>query len=387
MIVTSQGQLEELCTKLRAAGSFAFDTEFVRERTYFIRLGILQVATDETEAVLDPHAIESLSPLFELISDPGVEKVVHAGEQDFAIFYERTGEPPKNVFDTQIAAALLGFGDQLAYAKLVEKVVKVKLSKLETLTDWTARPLTQAQIDYALNDVRHLPELRRRLGNRLAEKGREQWAREEQRYLEDASIYCPTEPRQAYERIKAGGLDGRALGVLRELAAWREEEARRRDIPRGWVLRDQAMVEIARRKPGAIKNLRQVRTLKQQELARSGDAILTMVRRGLADPVSKEPAPVASARARARAKPLVRLLEAWLYARAAESEISPSMLSSREQIKELALGYLMGEIPTLPVLSGWRRELIGQDLLDILTGSIRLIVEPSSGKIKSLGPI
>ncbi len=385
MIITSQSRLEDLCSQLRAAGSFAFDTEFVRERTYFIQLGILQVATAETEAVLDPQAIESLSPLYELISDPAVEKVVHAGVQDFAIFYERSGKPPRNVFDTQIAAALLGYGDQLAYAKLVEKISKVKLSKLETMTDWTARPLTQAQVDYALDDVRHLPTIRRHLGTRLTELGREQWAREELLYLEDSSTYRLTEPRKAYERIKVGGLDGQQLGVLRELAAWREEEAIRRDLPRGWVVRDQALVEIARRRPSSLKGLRQVRTLRHQEWSKDGNAILAAVSRGLVDPVDKEPAPAANARARATGKPLVRLLEAWLYARATEAEIAPSMLASREQIKTLTLGYLMGDVPAVPVLSGWRRELVGQELLDILAGKIRLVVEPSTGELKSNG--
>ncbi len=385
MLVTSQGQLEDVCSQLRAAGSFAFDTEFVRERTYFIQLGILQVATAETEAVLDPQAIESLTPLYDLIGDPAVEKVVHAGVQDFAISYERSGKPPKNVFDTQIAAALLGYGDQLAYAKLVEKISKVKLSKLETMTDWTARPLTDAQIDYALDDVRHLPALRRHLGARLTELGREQWSKEEQLYLEDPSTYHPTEPREAYERIKAGSLDSQQLGVLRELAAWREEEAIRRDLPRGWVVRDQALVEIARRRPGSLKSLRQVRTLRQQEWSRNGNALLAAVSRGLVDPVDREQAPAASARARAKGKPPLLLLEAWPSARAAQAEIAPSMLASREQIKALTLGYLMGEVPAVPVLSGWRKELVGQELLDILDGKIRLVVEPSTGELVTTG--
>jgi ribonuclease D len=387
MIVTTGRQLQDLCDELRNAGSFGMDTEFVRERTYFIRLGILQVAASDTEAILDPQSIGSLESFFELISEPQVEKIVHAGEQDFAVLFDRIGQPPRNVFDTQIAAALVGYGEQLSYAKLVEKVTGVKLNKMETMTDWTARPLTNAQITYALEDVRHLPSLRAHLGKRLNELGREDWAKEEFSCLENQATYVPPEPLEVYERINTGRImDHRQLGVLRELAAWREEEAMRRDIPRGWVMRDQALVEIARKSPSSSSELRRLRSVKVQELERSGNDILDAVRRGLKNPVSEDSLKIVNSRVKARAKPLVRLLEAWLHTRASSAKIAPTMLASKGQIKDLSEGYLTGQIPDLPILSGWRRELVGQDLLDILAGEIRLTVRPDTGKLKAERP-
>lgn len=381
MIITTAHQLDAICSKLRKAGSFGVDTEFVRERTYFIRLGIMQVACPDVEAILDPYSLESLVPFYELICDPAVEKVVHAGEQDFFVIFERSGKPPRNVFDTQIGAALVGYGEQLSYAKLVQKVTGVKLSKLETLTDWTARPLTRAQVGYALDDVRHLPSLRGHLGRRLKEMGRVDWAREEFRYLEQPETYMLPEPQEFYERIKTGGMDGRQLGVLRELAAWREEEARRRDIPRGWVIRDQALVEIARKAPTSVNELRRIRSIKSQEVERNGATILEAVHRGVENPADERVLKTSSVRTKTRAKPLVRLLDAWLQARAAAAKIAPSIIASKDQLKALVEGHLQGDVPDLPVMSGWRRDLVGGELLDILTGKLRLRVVSQTGNL------
>jgi ribonuclease D len=381
MIVTDTRQLQDVCSMLRQAGSFGFDTEFVRERTYYIRLGILQVATADMEAILDPHAIGSLAPFLELVTDPSVEKVVHAGEQDFAVLFERSGKPPANVFDTQIASAMVGYGEQLSYAKIVEKVAGVKLPKLETLTDWTSRPLTKAQVEYALEDVRYLPRLRKHLGRQLHELGRETWTREECRVLEEASTYTPLEPDEVYERFKSGGMDGAQLGVLREIAGWREVQAMKRNLPRGWVLRDQTLLEIARRKPGSLKELRQIRNLRSKDLDRNKDAILKAVRQGLDNPVQVEIKKDKSARLRSRVKALVRMMDAWIYTRAAVAKVSPTMVATKDQLKELAEAHLQGVTADVSVLSGWRRALVGQELLEILSGELQLRVHPETGKL------
>jgi len=381
MIVTSARELEDVCGKLRSAGSFGVDTEFVRERTYYIRLGILQVACPGLEAVLDPHVLESLEPFFELICDATVQKVVHAGVQDFSVLFDRIGEAPRGVFDTQIAAALVGYGEQLSYAKLVQKVTGVKLSKLETLTDWTARPLSRAQVTYALEDVRHLPTLRDHLAKRLTNMGRMEWAREEFQYLEDPATYSATEPDVIFTRIRPASMDGHHLAVLRELVAWREGEAQSRDIPRGWVLKDQALVELARRAPTSVDELRQIRFVKSHEVERSGTAILESVRRGLESPWTENASRGPSARVRSRAKPIVRLLDAWLQARAAEAKIAPSLVTTKEQLKNLVEGHLKGKVAPLPILSGWRRELVGRDLMDILNGTRHIYVDSETGRL------
>jgi len=383
-VIENQKDLETLCGELASRGAFALDTEFVRERTFFIQLGIVQVSAFDLEAVIDPQTLSSLEPLFELVAAPAVEKIVHAGEQDFAVLYEAGGAAPRNVFDTQIAAALVGYGDQISYARLVAKVTGVQLEKLETLTDWTARPLTEAQIDYSLEDVRYLPEVRRHLGERLSELGRAGWEREEGSRLESETTYRAPEPREFYRRLKASGLSAASLGVLREVAAWREETARARNLPRGWVLRDQSLLEIARRRPQSVKNLRQIRSLKPQQISKDGEAIVAAVRAGIAEPVKEDRPETPHLKMPDEVESTARLLEAWLYARAAEAEIAPSMLATRGDLKTLAAAHYHSRLPSLPLLEGWRRELVGQDLLDLLEGKKALRLDGRKGKLEAV---
>ncbi len=382
VVIEQTDELEELCQKLSTFDSFALDTEFVRERTFFIQLGIVQVAAPGIEAVIDPRALSTLEPLYELLVDESLEKVVHAGEQDFAALYEKGGAVPKNVFDSQIAAALVGYGDQISYAKLVAKVNGVQLNKLETLTDWTARPLTKAQLEYSLEDVRYLSEIRKHLGERLDALGRSGWDKEECHRLEMETTYITPEPLDYYQRLKTSGLSSASLGVLREVAAWREQTARTRNLPRGWVIRDQSILEIARRRPSSIQNLKQIRSLKPHQIAKVGDAIVQAVKRGLQHPVKK----AAPDKVRFKVPPhidsVARLLEAWLYARSLEAEIAPSMLATRGDLKTLAAGHHRGVLPELPLLEGWRRDVAGQDLLDILDGKRALQVD--GGKISAI---
>ncbi len=384
-IVAHTKELEQLCEKLAESGSFSLDTEFVRERTFYIQLGIVQVAANGVEAVIDPQAVDSLEPLYELVTDPSVEKIVHAGEQDFAALYEKGEIVPTNVFDTQIAAALVGYGDQISYAKLVAKVTGVQLSKLETLTDWTARPLTQAQIDYSLEDVRYLAKIREHLGERLDALGRSGWELEECARLESAEAYRPLEPLEYYKRLKTGGLNGGSLGVLREVAAWREATARSRNIPRGWVIRDQSVLEIARRKPSTIKSLKQIRSLKPHQIGKEGESIIAAVARGEQNPINEPTSDNAKNKMPPQVDSIARLLEAWLYARATEAEIAPSMLATRIDLKSLAAGHYRSELPSLPLLEGWRRELVGQDFLDILDGKKSLHIDGDTVRIEATG--
>ncbi len=383
-VVEKQKDLELLCRDLADRGAFALDTEFVRERTFFIQLGIVQVASGDVEAVIDPQPLSSLEPLFDLLAASEVEKIVHAGEQDFAVLYEAGGAAPRNVFDTQIAAALVGYGDQISYARLVAKVTGVQLDKLETLTDWTARPLTEAQIHYSLEDVRYLCEVRRHLGERLAALGRSGWEREEGARLESDSTYRAPDPREFYRRLKASGLSAVSVGVLREVAGWRESTARSRNLPRGWVLRDQSLLEIARRRPQSVKSLRQIRSLKPQQISKDGEAIVAAVRAGAAEPLKEERSEAPHLKMPDEVESTARLLEAWLYARAVDAEIAPSMLATRGDLKTLAAAHYHSKLPSLPLLEGWRRELVGQDLLDILDGKKALRLDGRKGKLRAM---
>jgi ribonuclease D len=380
-LIESADELEALCRHLRSVGRFAFDTEFVKERTYFAQLGTVQVAFDESALILDPLATGTVAPLLEVLVDPSVEKIVHSGVQDCEVLFLGTGKAPVNLFDTQIAAALAGYGEQISYAKLVASIAGVRLAKLETRTDWRRRPLSERQIRYALDDVRYLRAVRDHLDQRLQALGRRSWALAEFRELENAEAYREVEPQEAFRRISVGSLSPRERGVLRELAAWREAEAQRRDLPRGWVARDPALVEIARRSPKTVEALKRISSLEPQVLDRSGLEILERVQRGLAHPLD-EP------RAEREEDPvetewLSRFLEAWLRSRAEEVGVAASLLGTRDDLRAIAAGHRRGRLPDRPLLRGWRREVIGEDLLSLLSGRMRLAVDPESGRIRA----
>src|SRR5262245_32928999 len=281
MFIATAKDLERVVSDLRAHGTFGLDMEFQRERTYRPRLQLVQVSLPETPLLIDPLALPALDPLWDLVADASVEKIVHAGAQDMEIVFARSGLLPRNVFDTQVAAALLGMGDQIGYANLIGRVLGKRVKKGETITDWSIRPLSKAQVDYALDDVRYLHELRARLWERLAERGRESWLREEVEHYEVRDTY-ERDPQTLWMRIsRMRSLDRRGLAVLRELAIWREEEAQRRDEPRGRIVADETLVEIARRAPKKPEDLKPLRTLHPRELARSGGGLVAAVRKGL----------------------------------------------------------------------------------------------------------
>jgi ribonuclease D len=387
MLVRDRRTLLELVPRLRAAGAFALDTEFLRERTYRPQLCLVQVAVPDLAVAIDPLAVGNLAELVELLLDPGIVKILHAGQQDMEIFFAGRGAVPRNVFDTQIAAALLGYGESIGYSRLVEAVLGTRLSKGETITDWTQRPLTPRQIEYALDDVRHLLALRQRLAAELEELGRMEWLAEELTVYEEAGFYRRDSSR-AFERIRgAARLSARELAVLKELAVWREEEAEVRDRPRSRILADELLIELARREPSRVEDIQAVRRIHPELVRRSGKEIVRRVARALASPPETYPRPLERSKDAALA-PLVDLLEAFLKARAAELRIAPGYIASRSDLFELARSRLQGasapeaEALDLPLLKGWRNELVGMDLLAFLEGRSRLAVEPRSGRVE-----
>lgn len=383
MIVQTEADLRGLCERLRAAGAFVADSEFIPEGYYFPRLAILQVATRDLAAIIDTASVGTLDPLIELVADPAVEKVFHDGRKDLEILYDRTGRLPRNVFDTQIAAAFVGYGDRISYARLVERVTGVHLAKLETRSDWTQRPLSAAQVQYALDDVKHLPAVHAHLVEKLTASGRLDWAREECRAFEGEAFYAHGAPAEQWRRVRStGGLDGRALGILRELAAWREEAAMDRDVPREYVLRDDDLVEIARRAPTKEGMLRGMRIRNTRELTESGAAIVAAVKRGLAAPAAELPQPAPPRDEAPDDAPLVSLLDAWVRTRCQEEGVAAGMVAGREELAALAAAARTASVPPdLPVLRGWRRMLAGGDLLEILAGRLKVGCDPHTGRI------
>ncbi len=372
-LITDSADLAAFCASLRAAPYIAVDTEFVRERTYHARLCLVQVAHGEHAAVIDPLARDlDLGPLRELLLDPAILKVVHSGSQDLEIFLHAMGQVPTPIFDTQVAAAVCGFGDFVGYASLVSGLLGVEIDKASQATDWSLRPLSARQIEYALGDVTHLCVVYEKLAAQLAARGREGWVREEMDALADPERYR-VEPREAFRRLKIRGATRRSLALARELAAWREETAVARDLPRGWVLHDDAIVEIAQNEPRDAEALSRVRMIKAP-VARGADGrtILEVIARTLSQPADQWPELPPRRAATDASEPLVALLQALLRLRCDDEGVAPRVVASRDDLEAIAIG----KAPDGPALTGWRRALFGDHALALVAGRVALTGGP-----------
>lgn len=380
MYISTPAQLKALVQQVRGTPLLAVDTEFIREHHYYPQLEIIQIATPEIEAIIDFRATGTLAPFDEILSDPATTKVFHAATQDFEIFVNLTQAVPTPLFDTQVAAAMLGLGAQVGYARLVKNLLQIFLDKSQTLTDWSRRPLSASQIHYALEDVRHLLPVYQILRTKLTQMGRHEWLEEEWLAMADATLYQGTPPSKAYRRIKGmNRLPSRGLLILRELAAWREKEARHRNKAVKMIARDQVLLELARRQPRDMNQLYQIRGLYQREIKRSGSLILKTIEQSKALPRDKWPIlPQYRAPMTSQEESLVALMQSWLRARAAEVKIAPNYLSTTAQLKTLVTASPRGRAK-LPVLRGWRRRLVGEDLLAIIEGRAGLNWDPQTG--------
>jgi ribonuclease D len=377
--------IAELAERAAAGGRIAIDTEFVSERRYQALLCLVQVAVPDPDAegsvrteVLDPlEGDPDFSPLARVLADQDVEVVMHAGRQDVALLKRTLDTEVRNIFDTQVAAGFLGFGNQEGYESLVRKVLKVKLKGGEGFTRWDKRPLTPLQLEYAADDARLLLELGEELERRLGERGRLEWAREESRGLEDVSD--ERDAQRSYERLpRLGRLSQSARGVALELAEWREEEARSADRAPGSVLPDQALVELARRTPRDKQGLEQIRGLPPQTLHRRADALLAAIARG-----RKRSAPALSSEPPGRDPadaPLVSLAQALVRHRSMETGVAVELIATQSELSALISSLRRGEgSDHLRVANGWRRELVGAELKELMEGRRVLSVNPDGG--------
>ncbi|MGD9615203.1 MAG: ribonuclease D [Alphaproteobacteria bacterium] len=368
-LITDTDALAEFCARQKSAQFIAVDTEFMRERTYWPILCLAQVAGPEEAVAVDSLAPGlDLAPLLELMADPAILKVFHAARQDLEIFHQLSGKVPHPVFDTQIAAMVCGFGDAVSYETLVRRLAGTGLDKASRFTDWAQRPLTERQVRYALADVIHLRTVYDRMQQILGKNGRAGWFAEEMENLVDPAIYR-TDPEEAWRRFRLRGpAERRFLGVLKAVAAWREAAAQQRDLPRGRIMKDEAILEIAAHAPKTIEQLARTRSLSRGVAeGKLGQDILDAVARGLADP-NPPPAIAGKTEPPPGIGPLIELLRVLLKQRVEDSQVAQKLIATSDDLEAIAAD----DNAPVPALSGWRREVFGNDALALKHGRLAL---------------
>lgn len=368
--INTTSALAEFFEQIQNASWIALDTEFVREKTFYPQLCLVQIATEQAVACIDPLAITDLGPLLATLYNPSVTKVMHAARQDMEMFYHLRGELPRPVFDTQLAAPLLGLKEQMGYAALVESMLGVLLNKAHTRADWSHRPLSRAELDYAADDVRYLAALYPRLRDSLGDKGRLQWLDNDFAELSEPSLYA-NPPADAWLRVKGlQRLRGRQLAVAQSLAKWREETAQQQDRPRSWILRDENLLDLARLQPKNKIELAQLRGLHEQSAARHGESILRIIAEAQNHPPIPVPDTHQTVPLTEEQEVVVDILLAVIRKLSTEHCIHPSVIASRKHVEQLVLGDTSAS-----VLHGWRRQMVGETLLSVLDGTMLLRVQ------------
>ncbi len=371
--ITTTAELAAYCDRVKGAPFLAVDTEFMRETTYWPKLCLIQAATPEHEAVIDPLSPDlDLAPFLDILRDTATLKVLHAARQDVEIFFN-LGATPRPLFDTQIAGMAAGFGEQVAYDALVRQMLKIELDKSSRFTDWARRPLSDNQLTYALADVTHLAALYPMLRERLESEGRMAWVAEEMKAMTDPGLY-DTSPENAWKRLRPRRHAPKYLTIFKAIAAWRERTAQTRDQPRGRILKDDAIDELATQAPTELEGLDRLRSLQKGfggskfgaeliavigEAARSPEA--------LAAPVAREHAAAAPANAGA----VVELLKVLLKARAEDAGVASKLIATVSDLEKIAAD---DEADT-PALQGWRREAFGEDALKVKRGELALVLD------------
>jgi ribonuclease D len=378
VLISDTNTLIEFCNRQATAEFVTVDTEFMRETTFWAKLCLVQVAGPDEAACIDPLAPGiDLKPLYNLFANEKVLKVFHAARQDLEIFLHEGGALPHPVFDTQVAAMVCGFGDQVGYETLVAKLADAKLDKSQRFTDWSRRPLTDRQVKYALSDVTHLRKAYQALAKRLDRSGRTAWLKEEMEILVNENTYR-LDPKDAWTRIKARTRSGRMLAVLRELATWREETARALDWPRGRIAKDDALLELAAHPPATIEDLKRSRLAKQLASERFANGVLGAAKRGLALPESDWPALPEQDSGNMGPRAVVELLRLLLKLKSEQHNVASRLIATSEDVDAIALS----DTADVPALHGWRRELFGEDALKLKQGKLAIALSDNGKKIE-----
>jgi ribonuclease D len=369
--ITTTGELEDTCARLAQHPFVTVDTEFLRESTYYPKLCVAQMASTEEAVVVDALAPEiDLAPFFTLMANERVVKVFHAARQDIEICWHEAGTIPCPLVDTQVAAMVLGYGDSISYDQLVHRITGDTLDKSHRFTDWTRRPLTPAQLTYAVSDVTHLRDVYAKLAADLESRGRTEWMREEMKILSSPDTYR-MEPEHAWERLKTRVRKPKELAVLMEVAAWRELEAQTRDVPRGRVLKDEVIGDIAVQAPTSMERLAGLRSLpKGFERSRWGEAIIGAVTRGLERDLKALPR-LERHRPAVNGQATIELLKVLLRMTSEQHGVAAKVIATVDDLDRIAAD----DDADVPALRGWRRELFGEKALALKHGKLALAVE------------
>ena len=375
LYVDTQSGLESLCKELAESQWLALDTEFLRERTYYPKFCLLQISNSQVVACVDPLVIENLEPLLEIIYDPSITKVFHAARQDLEIFFILCGKIPAPVFDTQIAAPLLGYPESTGYAALVVDMLDITINKAFTRADWTRRPLTQDQLRYAADDVIYLGQLYQIMHKQLASLDRLDWLHEDFTALTEPDLYS-NRASEAWRRIRAAQkLRGKQLSILQKLAAWREATASDKNMPRNWLIRDDVILDLARLQPEGIDELKHIRGLNERTIKRYGLTLCQVIADGMLQPSSPVENYPSSTKKTVEQEALIDSLTAIVRIRASKESLNSSILASRKELECLVKGQ------ETKLLKGWRKNMIGIELLSFLDGNRSLCVTNGSLKI------
>ncbi|VAV86404.1 Ribonuclease D [hydrothermal vent metagenome] len=381
-IITTTGELETLCRDLGQDPYITVDTEFMRERTYWAKLCLIQIAGAEHEAIVDPQADGlDLSSFFELMANESIVKVFHAARQDVEIIHHLSGVIPKPLFDTQIAAMVCGFGDQIGYEPLVRRLVDAQIDKSSRFTDWSRRPLSDKQLHYALSDVTHLRGVYEKLKTQLDTSGREPWLTEEMKVLTDEETY-QTDPEKAWLRVKYRPRKKIQQAILMDVAAWREKEAQHRDVPRNRIIKDDAIGELAMQAPKDQNALSRLRAVPRGYAnSRHGEAIVAAVKRGLARDLNDVP----DVKDRSQRLPegvgeIAEILKLALKITAEQEGIAARIIANAADIEAIA----GGKTDKVKTLKGWRRDLFGQVALNLKAGKLAIGLRDGKAAIFSV---
>ncbi|MGH8282414.1 MAG: ribonuclease D, partial [Gammaproteobacteria bacterium] len=374
--VDTSDALNGLCTRLQGTTWLALDTEFMRERTYYPQLCLVQIATPDIVACVDVLAIQTLDPLFDLLLNPKIIKVLHSARQDLEMFFHLSSRVPAPIFDTQLAASFAGFPDQAGYAAVVQGLLGVTLEKSHTRADWSRRPLPGAVLQYAADDVRYLRDIYPLLKQKLENQNRLEWLVTETARLTDPVIYRP-DPDTAWQRLRGlQRLKSRQFSAAKALAAWRERQAMSANLPRQWIFKDAVLIDLTRQLPASVEALQAIRGIQESLVRKHGEELLALIATAQDDTKSAQP----PERLTVQDEALVDALMAVVRIKGVESGVSPVQLATRNELEQLVRGRRDGE-----VLQGWRLETVGRALLELLERKTVLAVQDGVLRLESKG--